>query len=345
LMAVSAALVLFGPGLKPDIDLKGGLLISVQYDHEVDSAALASAIQKVSGERPSLRFYDSPTGNGVEIELPLKAELDKADAELAEVHRLQENYDRARIALSQGQGTQAALDAAQKALLDAAARTVKTASGSGLVASDPTAAVAEAEAAVADARSQYRQALLDAVNSVVTAQSVSVREVGSSLSSFFFSKTREVVLLAFVLSGILIFVVFRSFAASFAVIFGALADVTITAGVMSLLGIPLSLATVAALLMLIGFSLDTDVMLTSRVLKRREGTPKSRAFDAMKTGFLMNLTTVAAFGVLAAIAVILQIGTYYQIGMVATIGGMVDFIATWAGNAPLIIQYAEKKKL
>ncbi|MBI5226617.1 hypothetical protein HY994_05300 [Candidatus Micrarchaeota archaeon] len=345
LMALAAGLVLFGPGIKPDIDLKGGMLITVQFSQNVDQAKLATAIETVTGEKPSMRFYQSPTGHGVEIELPLKPSLDQSDAELAKVHVLQEQYDRARIAFSQGQGTQTNLDGLTKQVLDQSALTIKTATSGQLKAIDPTMAVTEAENAVADARSQYRQTLLDAVNSAVTADSVSVREVGSTLSAFFFSKTREVVLLAFLLSGIIVFIVFRSLAASFAVIFGAVADITITAGIMSLMGIPWSLATVAALLMLIGFSLDTDVMLSSRVLKRKEGTPKSRAFDAMKTGFLMNLTTVAAFGVLAAVAILLQIPTYYQIGMVATIGGIVDFVATWAGNAPLIIQYAEKKHL
>ncbi|MDP2717395.1 MAG: protein translocase subunit SecF, partial [Candidatus Micrarchaeota archaeon] len=88
---------------------------------------------------------------------------------------------------------------------------------------------------------------------------------------------------------------------------------------------------------------DTDMMLTTRVVKRKEGTPAGRAFDAMKTAFLMNATTVVAFGVLTGLSIVLQIPTYYQIGAVATIGGIIDFVATWAGNAPLILHFTEGK--
>ncbi len=343
LMAISLALVFFGPGLQPGIDLKGGMLVTVQFSHDVDSAKLSGAIEKAAGEKPSMRFFDSPTGKGVEIELALKPSLDAADSLLASTHVLQEQYDAARIALSQGQGGEAAVERLRAQVVDSSRKTVETA-GRQLNAKDASEAVLEAERAVSEARTEYRESLLNAVQSVVTADSVSVREVGSSLSAFFLVKTREVVFLAFLLSGILILVIFRSLVASFAVIFGALADIVITLGVMSLLGIGLSLASIAALLMLIGFSLDTDVMLTTRVLKRRDGTPAERAFEAMKTGFMMNLTTVVAFGVLLVLAIMLQIPTYYQIGLVATIGGLVDFIATWAGNAPLVLQFAERKQ-
>jgi len=111
-----------------------------------------------------------------------------------------------------------------------------------------------------------------------------------------------------------------------------------------MLGIPLSLASVAALLMLIGFSLDTDVMLTARVIKRKEGTAAQRAFDAMKTGLTMNLAVLISFGVLLSLSLFLQIPFYYQVGSVAVIGACVDAIATWMGNAPLILQYAQKKE-
>ena len=127
--------------------------------------------------------------------------------------------------------------------------------------------------------------------------------------------------------------------------FGAFADIAITMGVMGALGIPLSLASFSALLMLIGFSLDTDILLTARVLKRREENARARAFDAMKVGIMMNLTTLAAFGVLAAIGYWLQISVYFQLGLVAAIGGgVVDFIATWLTNAPLLLWYAERKE-
>ncbi|MBI2445689.1 hypothetical protein HYV43_04845 [Candidatus Micrarchaeota archaeon] len=345
LIAISLGLIFFGPGIKPGIDFKGGLLITIQSTSGIDSAALSAAIERVAGEKPALRVFESPAGSGVEIELPLKAQLDQADEQLATVHSLQEQYDRARIALSQGQGSQSATDALGRQLLDAAAATVKTASGSSLSTTEPTAAVIEAENAVADARSAYRQALLDAVNSAVTADSVLVREVGSSLSGFFFSKLQQVVLISLVLLALIVFIMFRSIGPSLAVMIGPLTDVIIAAGAMSLFQIPWNLASIAAMLMLVGFSLDSYTMLTVRILKRtQEGTGPERAFDATKTAFLMNAAQITGFGVLAAIAMVLQVPTYYQIGIVATIGGLTDFVTTWFGNAPLLLWMSERKR-
>ena len=195
-----------------------------------------------------------------------------------------------------------------------------------------------------NAKSEQRDKIAAKIGSVVNVKQSSFKEVGSSLSKFFVNKTQEVVIMSFVLSAIIIFLVFRSFVPSVAVIFGAAADIIITAGIMGMLGIPLSLASVAALLMLIGFSLDTDVMLTARVIKRKEGTAAQRAFDAMKTGLTMNLAVLISFGVLLSLSLFLQIPFYYQVGSVAVIGACVDAIATWMGNAPLILQYAQKKE-
>lgn len=340
LMAASLGLIFFGPGLQPDIDLKGGILISVQAQGAVDEAALSEALLQASGQNAHIRSFDSPTGVGVDIELPLDPALDKADALLLQTRNLQQEYDQARIDASQGLVDENVVQSL-RGQVTASARQTMDAAGKTLTALEPTEAVIQAENAVSESRTEYRSRLTQAVQDTVAVDSISIRQVGSSLSRFFLAKTQEVVLLAFVLSAILVFLVFRSIPASVAVIFGAVADIVITAGAMSLLGIPISLASIAALLMLIGLSLDTDMMLTTRVVKRSEHTPKIRAFEALKTGFLMNATTVVAFGVLAGLALTLQIPTYYQIGVVATIGGLVDFVATWMGNAPLILKFKE----
>jgi preprotein translocase subunit SecF len=101
---------------------------------------------------------------------------------------------------------------------------------------------------------------------------ISPNEVTASLSGKFFDTAVMVVLFAILLTTAVVFVIFRSVAPSIAVLTGAAADVIMAMGAMSLFGIPLTLASFSALLMLVGFSLDTDVLLTMRVLKRSEGT-------------------------------------------------------------------------
>ena len=52
---------------------------------------------------------------------------------------------------------------------------------------------------------------------------------------------------------------------------------------MRVAGIELSLGTLAALLMLIGYSVDSDILLTNRIIKRR-GTVEEKVSRAMHTG-------------------------------------------------------------
>jgi len=131
-----------------------------------------------------------------------------------------------------------------------------------------------------------------------------------------------------------------------AVIFAALSDIIIAIGGMSLFGIPLSLASVGALLMLIGYSVDTDILLTTRVLKRREGTINERAIDAMKTGFTMAAAAIGAMVALYLVVVYLM--PYAQvlgeIAAVLIIGLVADVMVTWLMNLGILRWYMEGRR-
>ncbi|MFH0835278.1 MAG: hypothetical protein V1881_02960 [Candidatus Micrarchaeota archaeon] len=343
-------------GMTPGIDFKGGLLLTVYSDAQPDVAAVKAALSKYADA--DVRPFSSPAGNGIEIELPLNEGLTEATAGLAELHDLDSNLTQAEIAASyysgavkdnaslipEAEANQKKLDGLEASVLAKAAEVATLAGSNTAVGTDPHAAVGIAETAVDQAGSKYREGLIAAVSAAMPVKSYSFKEIGSSLSKFFFTKVMEVIVYSFILSAIVVFAVFRSAVPSFAVLFGAAADIFITAGAMTLFGVPLTLASFAALLMLIGFSLDTDILLTTKVITRKEGAPAERAFEAMHTGFMMNLSTIAAFGVLMLLAMSLQIPTYYQIGAVAVIGAFADFAATWCANAVMVLWYVEKRE-
>ncbi|MFA6048775.1 MAG: hypothetical protein WC792_02405 [Candidatus Micrarchaeia archaeon] len=355
LLALSVVSLLFLFPLKPGVDLKGGLLLQIQTnDANPDVAGLPAALAPFS-EDVSVRVFDSPLGGkGVEVELGNSKALEDAGTALADLHSLNDRYSSAQLMLLSARQSTETVDAAKIAQLEsevsslsagivAKAQDVVRGSGSlEIVPSDADAAVLLAERVFSESREGHVDKVLGVARNFVSVREYSVNEVGSSLSKFFLKRATDVVLWSFLLSSIVVFLVFRSIVPSLAVIFGAVADITITAAAMGVLGIPISLASIAALLMLIGFSLDTDVMLTMRVLKRSEGTPSHRAFEAMKTGVVMNFCTIAAFAVLLGLSVVLNIPTYFQIGAVAVIGGFADFFATWCFNAVLILNHAEK---
>ena len=108
------------------------------------------------------------------------------------------------------------------------------------------------------------------------------------------------------------------------------------------LGIKLSAAGIAAFLMLVGYSVDTDILLTTRALKNHEGTLNSRIYRAFKTGILM--TTTAIFAVIPAFFIITGLpDSFRQIFLILALGLFADIINTWMTNAGIIKWYTVKK--
>lgn len=168
-----------------------------------------------------------------------------------------------------------------------------------------------------------------------------VEMMGSSLGKSFFRQIIYALLIAFTLMGIVIFIYFKSWAPSLAVMLAAFSDIVVTLAIFNLTGMKLGTAGIAAFLMLIGYSVDTDVLLSTRVLKRKEGTVMERVLGAMKTGLTMSCTTLTAV-VVALIFV--RSGVIKQIMIILLIGLLVDLLMTWIQNVGILRLYLERKR-
>ncbi|MFB6163814.1 MAG: protein translocase subunit SecF [Haloarculaceae archaeon] len=146
------------------------------------------------------------------------------------------------------------------------------------------------------------------------------------------------ILVAFLGMSIVIFVLFRTFVPSVAVIVSAFGDIVIPLALMNVLGIKLSLGTVAALLMLIGYSVDSDVLLTNHILRRRGGFYES-AYRAMRTGVTMTLTSIAAMTVMAIVSYLLGMPLLPAIGLILVMGLVTDLMNTYLLNLSLLRWY------
>jgi len=144
--------------------------------------------------------------------------------------------------------------------------------------------------------------------------------------------------IAFVAMSLLVFGLFRTFVPSIAVVISALSDMIVPLGVLALFQIPLSLGTVAALLMLIGYSVDSDVLLNNHVLRRSGGFYES-VYRAMETGVTMTLTSIAAMAVMTVLATLFGIGIMASVGLVLVIGLTADLINTYMLNLTLLRWY------
>ena len=175
---------------------------------------------------------------------------------------------------------------------------------------------------------------------------LSFQSVGALLSSQALTQVYYALAFAFLFMSITVFIVFRNVVPSVAVILAALSDIIIALGGMSLFGIPLGVASVGALLMLIGYSVDTDILLTTRVLKRREGTINERATNAMKTGFTMAAAAIGSMVTLYLVVIIFipYAQTLSLIASVLIIGLTADIVATWLMNLGILRWYMEDRR-
>ena len=170
----------------------------------------------------------------------------------------------------------------------------------------------------------------------------SIEFTGSSLSQDFYKQLVTALIISFILMSIVIFILFRTFIPSVAVMFAVFSNVVIPLAIVDILGIKISAAGIAAFLMLIGYSVDTDILLTSRALKSKEGTLNMRIFKAFKTGLLITLTAVAAALPVFFIVTGLP-DSFRQIFLILSIGLCADILNTWMTNASIIKWYCEKK--
>ncbi|MEK6894955.1 MAG: protein translocase subunit SecF [Nanoarchaeota archaeon] len=176
----------------------------------------------------------------------------------------------------------------------------------------------------------------------LTTDNSSFEFTGASLSSSFYEQLILAVLVAFLLMSIVIFILFRSFVPSSAVVISAAADILMTLAVVDFLKIEMSSAGIVAFLMLIGYSVDTDILLTNRVLKRA-GNINDKIWSSFKTGITMTLTALVS--VLVSLFIVKSTSIVLtQIFTVLTIGLLFDIFNTWVTNVSLLKWYVIKKE-
>ncbi|MDD5699610.1 MAG: protein translocase subunit SecF [Candidatus Nanoarchaeia archaeon] len=187
-----------------------------------------------------------------------------------------------------------------------------------------------------------RQVLEDYLGYKLTKENSSFEFTGPTLSGNFYNQLLFALLIAFVLMSVVVFIQFKSFVPSAAVVLSAFADILMTLVLINLLGIKISGAGIVALLMLIGYSVDTDILLTNKVLNRQGKSINRKIFDSFKTGITMTLTSLFAV-VLGLIIIGSFSSVLYQIFLIMTLGLGFDILNTWLTNVCIIKWYALKK--
>ena len=175
----------------------------------------------------------------------------------------------------------------------------------------------------------------------ISYKAINIESISPAISQVFWEKALRAIIIAFIGMGIVVFLTFRSMAPSLAIVLAAASDITTAIALMDVFHIQMSLATLSAILILIGYSVDTDILLSTRVLKRRlEGNLDERIINSAKTGLTMTITAII---VMLVMYILTPSETLKSIALVIMFGLFADIPFTWLQNMAIIKWYVLKK--
>lgn len=173
----------------------------------------------------------------------------------------------------------------------------------------------------------------------ISPNSYSSTVLGPALAGSFWNHAKWALVFAFSFMIIVIFLYFRTIYSSISIMISMFADIITIIGFMSFFGINLSLATIGAILMIIGYGVDSNILISTKVVKEREGTVFERIQKAMKTGLTMSSTTIASVFTLFVISNSLVLK---EIAAVLLIGLVSDLLFVWVFNANLLLWHLKQ---
>lgn len=171
---------------------------------------------------------------------------------------------------------------------------------------------------------------------------IGINFIGETLGASFFRETIMALLFAFVLMGIVVLIIFRKWLPVFYIIFAAAADIVMTVFAVNLLGMQVSTGGLAAFLMILGYSIDTDILLTTKMIKKQKEPIESRFAEAFTTGMTMTGTSFVA---VIIGAIVTNSPLIREIMVIIAIGLFFDAIITWFVNGHLVINKLESTQV
>jgi len=185
------------------------------------------------------------------------------------------------------------------------------------------------------------QELVDLIDQTFPGLERDIRNVGPAMGESFMRSASKAVFIGFVLMGVILAVIFRQPIVAFTVILSGFLNVFEAAALMTRFGVKLAPHTIGALLMLMGWSVDSEVLFDTKILKNVGGDPKKRAMLAMKTAMTMSAAIFAALFALYFFSTSILIK---DIALVLILGAFFDIINTWFQSLSMVLWYAEAKK-
>ncbi len=170
---------------------------------------------------------------------------------------------------------------------------------------------------------------------------INVESMGSTITDIYVTQSRNAAIAAMIAMAIILFISLRRYTVVGGILLVIGMDFLGILGAMALFNIQLTRASMAGILLIFGYAVNTNILLSTNIIKRKGGTDRERAGNAMSTGMKMSTTSAAA---MIALNLVTTAPELNQISAVIAIGILVDMVNTWLLNSGLIIRHQESEE-
>ena len=141
---------------------------------------------------------------------------------------------------------------------------------------------------------------------------------------------------------VIIILIFRRRLATATVLITAGMNILGILGLMALFRVALSLSSVIGILITIGYAIDTNALLTSRLLKGAAGDPRENIGETLKTGIIISAVALA---IILSINILVTAVQIKELTFAIIFGLIINVINTWFLSAAVILRRIEKRKV
>lgn len=175
----------------------------------------------------------------------------------------------------------------------------------------------------------------------IPTDSVTIEPIGPAISGLQSEQMLYSIIVAFVVIGIITLIIFRRRVVSMTILLVIGLDILCVLGYMALFRVPLSLTSILVIVMLVGYAIDTNILLAYRVLKRVGGEPREQANASINTGLMMGVLLVVILLSLNIITSAMQLNV---LTVMLIFGIAINILNTWFLGAGILLRHAERQR-
>jgi preprotein translocase subunit SecF len=179
------------------------------------------------------------------------------------------------------------------------------------------------------------------LNDTLAENDISFGSQSSVIGDNFIKETGWLFLIGFFLMILVSYLSFKEIIPAFTISISTLADIIGILSVFNLFGAKAGVVTIGALLMIMGYSTDSDILLAANIFIKKEGNLKDKLFSVLKTELTMTSTALITFIVMFLLS---SVDAIKQISLVLIIGMFFNLLNTWLGTASLQRLYQDFKE-